>query len=196
MSLHILGPHPLERDEQGRPKVRIGTVFPKTRTVVTLPGIHATQRLAYADWLGQRREPPATREQAEAEMDEAVDFIRENDTILIRPDPDNMAMAFAADKILSELFHRRQIRFLNVLNEKVLSAIIELKTALEKIPEILQAILKVEQEIDTVVSVGIASKCRSDGSIPHEEWVYRNGFSLSLNGKTNLGFGRATNVTG
>ena len=82
----------------------------------------------------------------------------------------------------------------DVLNEKVLSAIIELKTTVEKIPEVLRTLQEVEQEIDTVVSVGIASRCRPDGSIPHEEWVYRAGFSLSVNGKTNLGLGRATNV--
>ena len=82
-----------------------------------------------------------------------------------------------------------------VLNEKVLSAIIELKTTMERISEVLKTIQQVEQEIDTVVSVGIASKCRPDGSIPHEEWVHKAGFKLSVNGKTNLGFGRATNVT-
>lgn len=82
----------------------------------------------------------------------------------------------------------------DVLNEKVLSAIIELKTTVEKIPEVLQTIQQVEQEINTVVSAGIASKCRPDGSVPHEEWVHKAGFSLSINGKTNLGFGRATNV--
>jgi hypothetical protein len=81
-----------------------------------------------------------------------------------------------------------------VLNEKVLSAIIELKTTVEKIPEVLQTIQEVEPNIDTVVSVGIASKCRPDGSIPHEEWVHKAGFSLSINGKTNLGMGRVTNV--
>lgn len=83
----------------------------------------------------------------------------------------------------------------DILNEKVLSAIIELKTGMDKIPEVLQTIQEVEQKINTVVSVGIASKCRSDGSIPHEEWAHRSGFSLSMNGKTNLGLGRATNVT-
>ncbi|RMF83304.1 MAG: 4Fe-4S dicluster domain-containing protein [Nitrospinota bacterium] len=83
-----------------------------------------------------------------------------------------------------------------VLNEKVLSAIIELKTTMDKIPEVLQTIQQVEKEITTVVSVGIASKCRPDGSVPHEEWVQKAGFSLSINGKTNLGFGRATNVAG
>ena len=83
-----------------------------------------------------------------------------------------------------------------VLNEKVLSAIIELKTTMEKIPEVLAVIRQVSQEVDTVVSAGIASKCRPDGTVPHAEPVHEAGFWLSPNGKTNLGFGRATNVTG
>jgi ferredoxin len=77
-----------------------------------------------------------------------------------------------------------------VLNEKVLSAIIEIKTTLERIPEFLQTLEKVQKEVDTVMSVGIASKCLSDGSIPHEEWVKKAGYALSPNGKTNIGLGR------
>jgi len=77
-----------------------------------------------------------------------------------------------------------------ILNEKVLSAIIELKIRLEQIPEFLQALEKVQKEVDTVISVGVASKCLPDGSIPHEEWVRRAGYRLSPNGKTNIGLGR------
>jgi ferredoxin len=77
-----------------------------------------------------------------------------------------------------------------ILNEKVLSAIIEIKTNLEKIPEFLQALEKAQKEIDTVISVGVASRCHSDGSIPHEEWVRKAGYRLSANGKTNIGMGR------
>jgi hypothetical protein len=77
-----------------------------------------------------------------------------------------------------------------ILNEKVLSAIIEIKTNLEKIPEFLQTLEKVQKEIDTVISVGVASRCLSDGSIPHEEWVRKAGYRLSANGKTNVGLGR------
>jgi NAD-dependent dihydropyrimidine dehydrogenase PreA subunit len=77
-----------------------------------------------------------------------------------------------------------------ILNEKVLSAIIEIKTTLEKIPEFLQALEYAQREIDTVISVGVASRCLSDGSIPHEEWVRRAGYRLSANGKTNIGLGR------
>jgi ferredoxin len=76
-----------------------------------------------------------------------------------------------------------------VLNEKVLSAIIEIKTTLERIPEFLHTLEKVQKEVDTVISVGIASKCLSDGTIPHEEWVRRAGYNLSTNGKTNIGLG-------
>lgn len=78
----------------------------------------------------------------------------------------------------------------DVLNEKVLSAIIEVKTDLDRIPEFLQALEKVSKEVDTVISVGIASRCLSDGSIPHEEWVKKAGYKLSVNGKTNIGLGR------
>ena len=77
-----------------------------------------------------------------------------------------------------------------ILNEKVLSAIIEIKTNLEKIPEFLKALENVQKEIDTVISVGVASRCLSDGSVPHEDWVKKAGYRLSSNGKTNIGLGR------
>ncbi|HHL41157.1 MAG TPA: hypothetical protein ENJ36_00695 [Candidatus Bathyarchaeota archaeon] len=77
-----------------------------------------------------------------------------------------------------------------VLDEKVLSAIIEVKTKLERIPEYLQTLEDIQTELDTVFSVGVASKCLSDGSVPHQQWVEKAGYKLSLNGKTNLGLGR------
>ena len=78
----------------------------------------------------------------------------------------------------------------DILNEKVLSAIIEIKTKLDRIPEFLQALEKVQREVHTVISVGVASRGLSDGSIPHEEWVRRAGYRLSANGKTNIGLGQ------
>ncbi len=77
-----------------------------------------------------------------------------------------------------------------ILGEKVLSAIIEMKIPLERIPEILQTLEKVQKEIDTVISVGVSSRCLPDGTIPHEQWVRRTGYLLSPNGKTNIGLGR------
>jgi ferredoxin len=77
-----------------------------------------------------------------------------------------------------------------VLNEKVLSAIIEIKTTLDKIPEFLHALENIQKQVDTVISIGVASKCLPDGTIPHEEWVRKAGYEMSLNGKTNIGLGR------
>jgi ferredoxin len=77
-----------------------------------------------------------------------------------------------------------------VLNEKVLSAIVEIKIKLDRIPDFLRALEEVRNEIDTVISVGVASRCLPDGAIHHEEWVRKAGYTLSLNGKTNLGLGR------
>jgi len=72
----------------------------------------------------------------------------------------------------------------------VLSAIIEVKTRLEKIPDYLETLRAIQGETDAVFSVGVASKCLPDGSIPHEKWVREAGYTLSPNGKTNLGLGR------
>lgn len=77
-----------------------------------------------------------------------------------------------------------------VLNEKVLSAIIEIKVKLERIPDFLRALEQVQKEVDTVIAVGVASRCHPDGAIPHEEWIRKSGYTPSLNGKTNLGLGR------
>jgi ferredoxin len=77
-----------------------------------------------------------------------------------------------------------------ILNEKVLSAIIEIKILLEQIPDFLHALEKIQKEVDTVISVGVASRCLPDESVPHEPWVKKAGYSLSANGKTNIGLGR------
>jgi hypothetical protein len=78
----------------------------------------------------------------------------------------------------------------DILNEKVLSAIIEMKIGQERVHEFFHALEKIQKEVDTVISVGIASRCLPDGTLPHEEWVRKAGYALSPNGKTNIGLGR------
>ncbi len=78
----------------------------------------------------------------------------------------------------------------DIMNEKVLSAIIEFKTELDKVPAFLAVLEEVQKQIDTVLSVGVASRCPADGTIPHEAVVAGAGYKLSPNGKTNLGLGR------
>ncbi|MGE5610799.1 MAG: hypothetical protein ACM359_16230 [Bacillota bacterium] len=125
--LTIIGEHPLAKDERGNLKSRIATLFPRRNTIVTLPGIHATQRIAYIEVLDQERRakglPPLTELEQEAEWSNSVDLITEGDCILIRPDPDNMKLAFEADDLLQEMVSKLKIKFLHVFDERVRDAI-------------------------------------------------------------------------
>lgn len=78
-----------------------------------------------------------------------------------------------------------------VLSEKVLSAIIELQLDRNELPEVLQTIHRVAMDLNTVLSVGVSSRCGSDGAIPHEPVCIDTGFQPSINGKTNLGLGKS-----
>ena len=107
--------------------MRIATVFPKAGVIVTVPGIHATQREAYLERLRQERKAaactPLTDAQEQAILEDAVDLIIEGETVLIRPDPDRMDLAFQADGLLQEVVSKRQIRFLFVSDQRVRDAI-------------------------------------------------------------------------
>ncbi|NQT16383.1 MAG: hypothetical protein HQ582_26735 [Planctomycetes bacterium] len=127
MGLRIVGNAPFSAGEAGRRPSRIATLFPSTATIITLPGIHATQRLAYVDLLNKERAESGpsklTREEEDAEMAGAVDLIMEDDAILIRPRPDNMPLAFQADELLQELVSKQNVKFLDVRIEQVHHAI-------------------------------------------------------------------------
>ena len=123
----IIGEHPLAKDAHGKLKSRIATVFPYSNTIVTLPGIHATQRRGYIDLLSRQRQDlglePLSAEEESEEWNNSVDLIMENDTIQIRPDPDNMGLAFLADELLQQVTPKHKIRFLLACNEKVRAAV-------------------------------------------------------------------------
>ena len=123
----IIGEQPLAKDADGRLKSRIATVFPFADTIVTLPGIHATQRIAFLDLLQSKRQeqgqPPLSDEEQSALFDSAVDLVVEDQTILIRPDPSNMPLAFKADEVLQELVSKQRVKFLFVVNPKVREAL-------------------------------------------------------------------------
>lgn len=78
----------------------------------------------------------------------------------------------------------------DVLDEKVMSAIIEGRTDLERLPEALAALNRAAAKIETVISAGVSSRCGPDGSVPYVDIVRQGGFTLALNTKTNLGLGR------
>jgi len=77
----------------------------------------------------------------------------------------------------------------DILNEKATSAIIEGKCKLEKLPEILEVLRKVAQEVDTVFSVEVITKVPPEGEIPIMPVLDKYGYWYSMNSKNNMGLG-------
>ena len=75
-------------------------------------------------------------------------------------------------------------------NTKVMTYIIEFKAAEERMLEVIEAIRRVSQEIDTVMSVDLIVKCDENGGIPVAPILDQEGVSYYINGKTNVGLGR------
>ena len=82
----------------------------------------------------------------------------------------------------------------DILNEKILSAIVEIKVPVARIEEVIALVHDVERQTDTVVSIGVGARCDEDGE-EHEVFAVleRLGYKLER-AKTNVGLGRVTNV--
>jgi ferredoxin len=78
----------------------------------------------------------------------------------------------------------------DILDEKVLSAIVEIKVPVARAEEIIRLVWSVEQRIDTVVSIGAGVRCdeRGDETIV-APILERLGYNLER-AKTNVGLGR------
>jgi hypothetical protein len=79
-----------------------------------------------------------------------------------------------------------------ILDEKILSAIVEIKTDLARVPSVLKKIKQLSRDVNTVMSVGVSTRCDSAGAEPLGEMLEREGYP-TYRGKTNLGLGRITN---
>lgn len=81
----------------------------------------------------------------------------------------------------------------DILDEKVLSAIVEIKVPVRRTEEIVRLVWEVEKQIDTVVALGVGARCDQTGEdnvvAPILE---RLGYKLER-AKTNIGLGRITN---
>jgi hypothetical protein len=77
-----------------------------------------------------------------------------------------------------------------ILNEKVLSCIIEFEVALEDLPRVLTRMKEVARQIDTVFAVDLISVVNEEGSIPTVPIAESLGLEPSIAGKTNVGLGR------
>lgn len=75
-------------------------------------------------------------------------------------------------------------------NTKVMSFIIEFKVAEERMLDVIKAIRKASELINTVMSVDLIVKCDDGGGISVKSILDREGVSYYINGKTNVGLGR------
>ncbi|HHW30377.1 MAG TPA: ferredoxin family protein [Clostridiaceae bacterium] len=77
-----------------------------------------------------------------------------------------------------------------VLNEKVLSCIIEMIVPIDRIIEVIDVLEKVAEEVDTVFSIDLTARVNEDLSVPTAKIMDLNKRWYSFNGKTNIGLGK------
>jgi len=80
----------------------------------------------------------------------------------------------------------------DILNEKVMSAIVEIKVTVDRTEEIVRLVWDVEKKLKTVIALGVGTRCDEKG----EDTVVapileRLGYKLER-AKTNIGLGRAS----
>ena len=77
-----------------------------------------------------------------------------------------------------------------ILQEKVLSAIVEFKIRFEQLEGILKLLKHLLPQLDTVASISLIGRSETDGRIPLEEFLTQKHISFYPNGKVNIGLGR------
>ncbi len=82
----------------------------------------------------------------------------------------------------------------DLLDEKILSAIVEIKTTIEQVPGVLETVERVGKTIDTVVALGLSTRCDEEGNDTILAPLLNELGYDSERAKTNLGLGRVTNV--
>jgi len=78
----------------------------------------------------------------------------------------------------------------DVLDELVLSAIVEGDVKIENLDPLLAALRKVADEVETVFSVGLSSRVYPDGRLVFDEALTRHGIWVNPCGKTNVGLAK------
>ncbi|HEY3455381.1 MAG TPA: 4Fe-4S binding protein [Bryobacteraceae bacterium] len=78
----------------------------------------------------------------------------------------------------------------DILGEKLMSAIVEIKVPVSRAEEIIRLVWEVEKKLDTVVALGVGVRCDSEGEDEIVEPILaRLGYKLER-AKTNIGLGR------
>jgi len=91
-------------------------------------------------------------------------------------------------KIIDPSTGRIKKEYNEVLDEKVLSAVIRCRVPFEQVVDVYDLLEKVASNIDTVFTLFLVNRC-VDGKIPLIHTLNDHGIEVRENGKTNLGLG-------
>lgn len=80
----------------------------------------------------------------------------------------------------------------DILQEKILSAIVEIKTRIDQVERVLDLVEEVNERIDTVIAVGISTRCEDGEDKILAPLLDKLGYYYAR-AKTNMGLGRVTN---
>jgi hypothetical protein len=80
----------------------------------------------------------------------------------------------------------------DILHEKILSAIVEIKTTIGEVERVLDIVEGVAERIDTVIAIGISTRCEDGEDNILSPLLDKLGYYYSR-AKTNMGLGRVTN---
>ena len=81
----------------------------------------------------------------------------------------------------------------DILQEKILSGIVEIKTHLEQVESVLGTVEEINRQIDTVTAVGISARCDDQGEDMNLAGLLEELGYDAERAKTNMGLGRVTN---
>jgi ferredoxin len=81
----------------------------------------------------------------------------------------------------------------DILNEKILSAIVEIKTDINMVEKVLLTINEINKKISTVTAVGISTRCNENGEEDMLAPVLEKLGYPHFRAKTNMGLGHVTN---
>jgi len=82
----------------------------------------------------------------------------------------------------------------DILDEKVLSCIVEITVPLDETSRILSILKEICKTVETVISIGVSTVCDNQGNDVVKDILIQEGYEIGW-AKLNLGFGRATNAS-
>ena len=104
----------------------------------------------------------------------------------------SLDVEFEENNPVTKLMVNRKKGLINpeVLEEKVLSAIVEFVAPADGLSKVLEVLDSVSREVNTVFSGDIITRVGPDGSVPYQTMMREMNRFLSINGKSNVGLGR------